>query len=533
LKAAVYSRFSTDRQTESSIEDQVRVCSEHAQREGWTVAEKFSDKGISGAAVGNRPGVRRMLDAALARRFDVLLVNDLSRLSRSNGDLSKMIDRLVAKGVRVVGAQDGYDSARRGHKLQAGLSGIIGEAFRDMIRDRVHAALESRAKDGRPTGGKCYGYRNNGIHEPEAEVVRDVFKRFIAGGSYRSIATGLNAERVPSPGSSWKRTERRCSGWMTSAVRSILINVRYTGLIRWNTSEWRKDPDTGKRLRHERPRSDWQEHHDEALRVVSDATWRKAQTRLTASQERSGGQLGRPRRYLLSGMLVCACCDAHFVMVNRERYGCSSRANGSAHACSNDLLVARNVVEPIVLRTVKMELLSDEALAEMRAYVADAQRGKRSHRSVTAGDVQAVEKQIDKVTDAIATVGLSKALRTKLLALEQQRDALEGALRALDAEPVDLAPRMLNGWRKLVGNMEDLARHPDARPADVEEARERLAALIGKVRMIPQGRQLVAEVGLHGLVGIGDPRERVETWADPEFISLVAGVGFEPTTFGL
>jgi DNA invertase Pin-like site-specific DNA recombinase len=58
-----------------------------------------------------------------------------------------MIDRLVAKGIRVVGVQDGYESTRRGHKLQAGLSGIIGEAFREMVKDRTYAALESRAKE--------------------------------------------------------------------------------------------------------------------------------------------------------------------------------------------------------------------------------------------------------------------------------------------------------------------------------------------------------------------------------------------------
>jgi DNA invertase Pin-like site-specific DNA recombinase len=69
-----------------------------------------------------------------------------------------MIDRLVAKGIRIVGVQDGYDSARRGHKLQAGLSGIIGEAFREMVKDRTYAALQSRAKDNRPTGGRAYGY---------------------------------------------------------------------------------------------------------------------------------------------------------------------------------------------------------------------------------------------------------------------------------------------------------------------------------------------------------------------------------------
>jgi DNA invertase Pin-like site-specific DNA recombinase len=77
------------------------------------VVERFEDQGISGAALGNRPGVLRLQDAALARRFDVIVVTDLTRLSRSQGDLSKMIDRLTVKGIRVIGVQDGYDSARR------------------------------------------------------------------------------------------------------------------------------------------------------------------------------------------------------------------------------------------------------------------------------------------------------------------------------------------------------------------------------------------------------------------------------------
>jgi hypothetical protein len=123
MRVAIYSRFSTDRQNESSIADQVRVCVEYAQRQGWTVLEQYEDLGISGAALGNRPGVLRLQEAAFAQRLDVILVTDLSRLSRSQGDLSKLIDRLVARSVRVVGVQDGYDSARRGHKLHLATDG--------------------------------------------------------------------------------------------------------------------------------------------------------------------------------------------------------------------------------------------------------------------------------------------------------------------------------------------------------------------------------------------------------------------------
>jgi hypothetical protein len=58
---------------------------------------------------------------------------------------------------------------------------------------------------------------------------------------------------------------------VATGIRAIILNERYTGLIRWNTSEWRKDPDTGNRKRIPRPRSEWCEHRDETLRIIPDA----------------------------------------------------------------------------------------------------------------------------------------------------------------------------------------------------------------------------------------------------------------------
>jgi DNA invertase Pin-like site-specific DNA recombinase len=332
MKAVIYARYSTDKQNESSIADQVRVCTEFADANEMIVAAEFADEGISGAALGNRPGARGLMKAAFGQQFDVVLVTDLSRLSRSNGDLSKMIDRLVVRSIRLIGVQDGYDSSRRGHKWQAGMSGIMGEVFRDMIRERTHTAMAARAEAKRPTGGKCFGYRTVPLspHDPDskkqieivpdqAEIVRDIFARYIEGTSYRTIATELNSRGVPSPGSSWNRVKRRNRGWMGSGIRSIILNTRYTGLIRWNISEWVKDPDTGKRIRRKRPRSEWLEYQDESLRIISDETFEAAQRR---AQDRSNPDHrlkcgGRPK-YLLSGLLKCRDCGQYRLPMLRQ-----------------------------------------------------------------------------------------------------------------------------------------------------------------------------------------------------------------------
>lgn len=366
MRAAIYSRFSTDRQNESSIADQVRVCTEYAQREGMQVVERFEDQGISGAALGNRPGVLRMREAALARRFDALLVVDLSRLSRSNGDLSTTLDRLVAKGVRVVGVQDGYDSARRGHKLQAGLSGIIGEAFREMVRDRTYAALESRAKEKRATGGKAYGYdaqdTRRDVNAAHAVIVSEIFERYADGASCRTIAVELNARGIPSPGSTWNRKERRTGGWMGSAIRAILRNELYRGAVHWNTSAWTKDPDSGKRQRRVRPRSEWISHQDESLRIVSDDLWQRAQRR-TRLQDDERIKSGGKAKYLLSGLLVCESCGSHYILVNSREYGCSGHVNGGA--CANAARARRDVAESALLDPIRKGLLDPARVEKM------------------------------------------------------------------------------------------------------------------------------------------------------------------------
>ena len=448
MRAVTYSRFSTDRQNESSIADQERVCVEYAQRQGWELAERYCDQGISGAALGNRPGVLRLQEAAFARRFDVLLVTDLSRLSRSQGDLSKMIDRLVVKGVRVVGVQDGYDSARRGHKLQAGLSGIIGEAFREMVKDRTYAALESRAKDKRPTGGRAYGYRDGKVHEPEARIVREIFGRYAEGASTRSIAAELNRRGVPSPGSMWKRSERRSIGWMGSGVRVILRNERYRGVVHWNASEWLKDPDTGKRLRIERPRSEWISHTDQGLRIVPEELWARVRRRIELTAE--GGNWALPRgkpKYLLSGLLRCSSCGAHYVIANRHEYGCSSYIDGKA--CDNHVRVGRLSLEDDLIGPIRRDVLAPERIErmakEMQAYYAQRVRETEQSACEAPRELAELTSRIERLRERLrqgdpdmpadeleAAIARAEGKRAEL---EAQRPEMQASARVLSILP--------------------------------------------------------------------------------------------------
>lgn len=502
MRAAIYARFSTDRQNESSITDQFRVCTEFTEREGMHVSERFDDQGISGAALGNRPGVIRMQEAALARRFDVLLVTDLSRLSRSNGDLSKMIDRLVAKGLRVVGVQDGYDSSRRGHKLQAGLSGIIGEAFREMVKDRTYAALESRAKERRPTGGRAYGYTalagTRAVDVEQAEIVRQIFTRFAEGGTYRAIAAELNAKAIPSPGSTWARKTRRRAGWMGSAVRAILKNEIYRGAVHWNTSAWVKDPDSGKRQRRARPKSEWISHTDEALRIVSDELWQRSQRR-TRLQNDERIKAGGKAKYLLSGLLSCADCGAHFILVNSREYGCSSHINGGA--CPNSVRIGRGVAEKVILGPVNDEMLAPANIARMakklqRAYAAhmDAQA---SRFAVAPQELQALDARLARLRARLQAGDPDMTGDEIQAAIDRAQAKREELVKAqpsakLSAKVLTLLPRAAAECRKIIN--QGLGGNPRA----AEKARHTLRQLFGgKIRMVnAKDGSLWAEAGI-------------------------------------
>ena len=194
MRARIYARYSTDMQDYASIADQLRVGKERITREQWEFTGQYIDEGVSGSALGNRPGVLQAIRDGEAGRYDILLIMELGRLARSE-DLPKLIQRLRFRGIRVIGLQDGFDSLARTARMQAGMAGIMGAEFIEMISRRVHSALEMRAKEGRPTGGKAFD---------NPEIVREIFARFAAGESMKAIASDLNRRKIPSPGATWK-----------------------------------------------------------------------------------------------------------------------------------------------------------------------------------------------------------------------------------------------------------------------------------------------------------------------------------------
>jgi site-specific DNA recombinase len=105
MRVAIYARYSSDNQREASIADQLRVCRAFAERNGWTIAQEFSDQAISGATL-LRAGFQALMRDALNHRFDVVPAESLDRFSRDQEDTAGLFKRLSA-GVNIVTLAEG------------------------------------------------------------------------------------------------------------------------------------------------------------------------------------------------------------------------------------------------------------------------------------------------------------------------------------------------------------------------------------------------------------------------------------------
>jgi site-specific DNA recombinase len=490
VAAVIYARFSTEHQSESTIIDQLRRCRDHARTHGIPIAAEHTDEGISGAALGNRPGVRAAL--AALQTGDVLLVVDTTRLSRSQ-DLAPLLTRLRHRGVRVVGVLDGFDSDSKTARMQAGLSGIISEEFRASIAARTHSALDMRAREGRATGGKCYGFDNAGnVIDAEAAVVLEIFQRVAAGETQKAIAGELNARGVPAPGASWTRRVRRADGvWMTPTLNALLANERYAGRVIWNRSTWRRDPDTGMRQRIERPPSEWITREGPA--IVDQATFDRVRA-LAGSRRLFGGRPGGGPKYLLSGILVCGVCGSRLVATGAGGawYYCGTHRQGGPAACSNAVGARRAVAERVLLEPVQRDLLAPEAVALAVQLIRSWDRESRVE-AVKPAEVAEIERRIARIEAQIEAGGIERDdVLPALAALSERRKAtLAAGWRRSSGRPGIQAEAAAAAYGRAVDSMREALAGPANR------ARSALHTLLGDVVCRPEGRALVAWVAMN------------------------------------
>jgi site-specific DNA recombinase len=342
-RAALYVRVSGQVQADSgtSLESQEAACRAYAEERGYRVVGVYREV-RSAEDLWQRPAMGRLREAIRAGEVDVAIAHDLDRFIRDQNHLGIVLDEARRHRARWEMVRQKLEDTPTGRFLLSALA-FKAELERLDIIERTQRGKRGRVALGRPLHGPrpLYGYRwNEGktaytIYEPEALVVRRVYRELLDGLTLRRIADGLNADAYPTPagGPDWLH-----------ALYHLLHNPAYAG--RPVAYRFRRSAKGGRR-----PPEEWVELPPSAIPALVDwATFEAAGERLAVNRRRYTEADRRADDYLLRGARArCGYCGSTMnVRPRRERSGylCASRrARGSE--CPS-AWVERERVDPAV-----------------------------------------------------------------------------------------------------------------------------------------------------------------------------------------
>jgi site-specific DNA recombinase len=497
-----YARYSSDKQNDRSIEDQIRECSDtcgHLQLP--PPSRTFADRARSGKAVAGRADLQKMLAEAakLIGRGNrrVLVVESLDRLGRNLFDSFDVVRRLHREaGFRIVTA-DGRDSDNAAFKAMLLADSFVADVFLDNLRAHTKRGLLGRARAGCWVCGPPLGYRMSEgrlvVDENTAPIVRRMFELAATGASLRSVASELEAAGML-PG--------RKKYWSGSHVKYRLRNRVYIGEV-WYGGELMR--------------------RDESLRLVSDGTWEKAndflhqRTKEAEAKHRQGGTNllrggGLRKRHLLSSLFRCAACGGPLTLSTGGHprywyYGCpAARTRG---ACSNRSYVPGAATDRAVLDAVLSTVFDKRAIAyivrEVEERITAGRSAEHGERRRTEQELERIRNALRRCQEQIENHGPSRTMQQRIAELEGAESKTVDQLRSLcdrapDARPIRSAVmEYLEQAAELLQGVPELARQAllqvvtDATIAPLKRGEFRIrfrVAPIGLLRdfAIPGGR---------------------------------------------
>jgi site-specific DNA recombinase len=417
-RVCLYLRISTDEdhQPTSLLTQRERLERYCQAMEDWHVVHAFDDQ-ASGVAL-DRPGLTHALGLARARRFDLLLVYRVDRLSRKVRQLAGLAEELDRLGIVLKSATEPFDTGSAAGRMMLQMLGVFAEFEHATIVDRVTAGLERRVREGRWMSGRTpYGYtRDEGLLVPDpvkAPIVRRIFQLYAEGRlGTTAIARTLEAEGAQAP---------RKHGWSPNALQLILANPAYRGLVRWNGEI----------------------HPGLHEPLIDDETFEKTQEILRRRAEDASLRRGNASAFLLSGLVRCHHCGRAYVGTSAHGrssrytyYACSTRYRYGSDKCNGERL-PKDRLEAAVLAQLA-ELYRDgrlikRAVAEAVTYTAKERPRVEEQLASTRAEIARVERKLDRYFEAFEAGELSAALCQERVRRHRER------VEALRGQEADLA----------------------------------------------------------------------------------------------
>ena len=404
-RLALYTRVSTIEQSEEgySIDEQERLLRSWAEKNNYEVYKCYSDRGISGKDIKNRPALKELLKDAEEKKFDMVISWKINRISRKLADVLKIVDILEKNDITFKSYSEPFETDTPAGKMQFQMMALIGEFERGTIAKNVKMGMCAKAKSGEWCGGRVLGYdlvpvenqegakrKKNRltINEKEAEAVRFIFNEYVNGKGYKAITNQLNKL-------SYKT--KKGNDFSVGSIREILTNPVYIGKVRYNVRQnWSE-----KRRRNINANPIITDGIHEP--IIDEGLWDKVQAIMESKK-------GKPSRiydgeYPLTGILKCPKCGAGMVISRTTNkladgtkkriayYCCGAWKNKGTSVCNSNTIRVDKANEYVFNRI--SELLSNEKM--VKSIVNNINKERHKKISPAKKELERIDKELEKI----------------------------------------------------------------------------------------------------------------------------------------
>ena len=434
LTAAAYARYSTDNQTHSSIEYQMRKIEEFCKAHEITITARFTDEAYSGTNT-DRPAFQELCAAARRHEFSAVVVYDISRGSRDVADWFGFRREMALLGIEVIAVEDKLgDILNPADYLTELITVGLGQHHVLTSRQKSIDSIATKAKTGQFLGGYPplgYDVRDGQyiINPAEAGIVRTIFAMYADGRSYREILTEIGEVRG-----------KRGRVLGSNSLHSILKNERYIGVYSWCKIHQRIMGKYAGKI----PNENAVRIEGAIPPIIDKATWEKVQTRMSDKKRNAVNKA--KREYLLSGLIGCCECGGTFVghtstrrtkdgkVYENRYYSCGTKYRN--HTCNAANLNA-DEVETFAVQQLKMYLLALD-FEEMAQKIADQINNAADDLKEERIELADVEAQLANGTKAILKGLDYPELQQEMFRLRVRKSELEDIIgRKNPKRPVD------------------------------------------------------------------------------------------------
>lgn len=380
MKIAAYARVSTEKESQvESFEKQIEFFNDFTKKNGYELYKLYADEGISGKQIKNRREFQAMMQDAKAKKFEKVVVKDVSRFARNTVDLLQSIRELKSYGIQVDFLNNG-EVMEGGSEFILTILGAMAQQESANMSKRVKFGKDITAQKGR-VPNLVFGYDKIPderyilkINEEEAKIVKEIFESYVYKGiGTTKIAWNLNDRGI--------RTKKTKSKWVQTSIVRMLKNSIYTGRVTNKKSEV-TDFITG--TRKDLPEEEWIVVERPEMRIISDELFNRAQEILAQrSNEFKLNSKREKTEYVFSTLIYCKHCGYSFRRIRRKytedgkeyiRWVCSGRNSMGVNHCPNTTVIDE-----------------EELLNAIKQYLKSIISNKKNF-------MKAVEKEFEKIT---------------------------------------------------------------------------------------------------------------------------------------